>query len=367
MATPRPHHDLPPGSTKRPLSAAALLPLVLAACITIEGQSSGQMKKNLQNSFLFQSTDIFYPEGVPDDPEQLPRLEDRQTKKVNAILKRLLEGIKQLHARQHTRMAAIFERPLASEIEAALVLMNTGQPIAFIDPRGDVHLDIKVVQAFYRTALVAGLQDNSLFGPGFMAHGDPSPPRDERELIAAFLEVKERVQSTEGRTVLGDLTEAMGDDDFSGSWFTMTELAMTSTAVERHYFGPMQFLLAHEFAHGVLGHLEARRHIDDRDCKALHAMETEADFYALMLLYFHVIEQGGGAAAAFPDFFGMRASFGFDDFFTYTYDFSGFSREGDALCSHPDPEDRLARIETLYHALQEGTANAVWERLTSAP
>jgi hypothetical protein len=174
----------------------------------------------------------------------------------------------------------------------------------------------------------------------------------EADVIREFLEVKQTVESTKGRTMVGDVFDGITDDMFDSSWFTMADMAQASMSVEEHYYPPMTFLLAHEYGHGVLGHLEAMPNMDEDDCEAFHYMESEADAYAILLQMYHIRETN-------PDVFAfglwdseLENALGYNDFFKYTFDLSGFTTEGVAACSHPDPEERRKEIADFYRELR---------------
>ncbi|WP_020683953.1 ImmA/IrrE family metallo-endopeptidase [Marinobacterium rhizophilum] len=328
--------------------------LGLAACITVEGQSSGEMKKAMQDSFIFRSADMFYPDGVPDDLDALPELKRKQVKQIQEVLEIFLAGVQKANTEQHEDLSQLFQRDVKENFDAWLVLLNEGQPISQIDPSGEITIDVKIAQAFYRTALIAGLTDSSVGGGNFMSRRFAGDDTTEADIIREFLEIKETVDNTRGQTMIGDVFEGLSDDDMDGSWFTMTDMASDSTAVEEHYFPPMTFLLAHEYGHAVLGHLDAMRGMDDDDCEEFHNMESEADLYAMLVQILHIRKNNPGAFA-FPLWSAkIENSLGYQDFFKYTFNLSGFTTEGVAACSHPDPEERRQNLEDLYREIMSG-------------
>ncbi len=308
----------------------------------------------MEKSFIFTSADMFYPNGVPDDPDALPELNRRQVKQIADVLEVFLEAIKRAHSNHHEQLSHLFQRDVEESFDAKLVLLNEGAPISQIDPSGTITIDVKIAQAFYRTALITGLTDTSVGGANFMSRRFSGNDTTEADVIREFLEIKETVESTKGRTIIGDIFDEIRRDDFEGSWFTMADMAQASSAVERHYFPPMTFLLAHEYGHGVLGHLEAMPDIGEDECEVFHEMESEADAYAILVQMLHIRETNPGAFA-FPLLpSGVLDSLGFRDFFEYTFELSGFTTEGVAACSHPDPEDRRKNLEKFYAEITSG-------------
>ena len=305
------------------------------------------------NSFLFRSADIFYPDGPPADPDRLPDLKPQQVREIEAIFAATVDGLKKLHTQQKDALSGVFEYPVPDSLKTRFTLTNTGQPYARIDPKGDITIDVKVAQAIYRTALLSGLKDESVGGFRFMDWDKENLGKratTEAEHIEQFLRLKQRVVALPGRTMIGDFAGILKDDGFKGGWHEMADIGMISVTVERHYFGPIQFLLAHELGHSALGHLEKRKSIADDNCEALQDMELEADAYASFLLSSAMAKSG---LLGF-DFFGIKDSIGFEDFFKYTYELSGFEQTAGAkTCGHPPIGDRLKVVEAIYKAIQE--------------
>jgi hypothetical protein len=338
----------------------ALVALLLVGCITIQGQSSWEMKEAMLHSFLFRSADIFYPDGPPADPDRLPDMRPRQVSEIEKIFAAIMDGLRNLHGEQAEVLRGVFDRTVPTTLRTQFTLTNTGQPYARISPNGDIVVDVKVAQAIYRTALLSGLQEGGPGGARFMDWDKEhfgKRPTTEAEHIELFLKFKQQVVSLPGRDMLGDLVGSLKDDSFEGGWYKMSRLAMISSTVERHYFGPIQFLLAHELGHGALGHLEKRKSIADNDCEALQMLELEADAYAVSLLSFAAAKKGLMAFGF--DLFGIKASLGFEDFFKYTYELSGFERApGASTCGHPEVADRLKTVELLYEAARKAQSDA---------
>ena len=138
--------------------------LCLSSCITVEGQSSGEMKRQMEKSFLFRSTDMFYPDGVPDDPDALPELDKKQVKQIAEVLELFLKGVEQAHSNHHEDLSYMFQRDLKESFNANLVVVNEGAPISQVDPSGEITIDVKIAQAFYRCkkGVKIQVQDGSL-------------------------------------------------------------------------------------------------------------------------------------------------------------------------------------------------------------
>ncbi len=340
------------------LALAAGAALLASACISVEGQSSGEMKQSMVRSFLFQSADVFYPGGVLGEPGTLPTLGRAQIGEIQTSFESISQTLQAEHKTSKAALEQLFRRSLPNEIKTRVAIVNTGTPIARIGAQGNIDVDAKVAQALFRTALVAGLRKGSFMS---VTRGrSDSTPKTETESIAEFLKFKHDVESAQGKSMVGDMVSALRDDE-NGSWFKMVDLAEVSRNVELHYFGPIRFMLAHEMGHVALGHYDRLRTTADNDCAALKAMETEADAYATMLLSLQLARGGAMSFGGFGgDMFGFDALTGYEDFFKLTYEMAGFERAGVAAdCSHPPAAERLASARKIHEGVQQGVNEAM--------
>ena len=349
-----------PSSRKRTLLFALVagVSLFASACISVEGPTSGDMKKSMVRSFLFESADVFYPGGVLSEPGTLPSLGRAQVREIQTSFDSIAQQLQAEHKTSKSALEELFRRPLPNEVKTRVAILNTGTPIARIGAQGNIDVDAKVAQALFRTALVAGLNKGSLL-TGARGRGSSSP-QTEAESIAEFLQFKKDVESADGNTFVGDMFSVLRDKD-KASWFKMTELAAVSRNVELHYFGPIRFMLAHETGHVALGHYDRLRNTADNDCEALKDMETEADAYATVLLSLQLARGGAMNFGGFGgDMLGFDALTGYEDFFKLTYEMAGFEHAGVAAdCSHPPVAKRLADARELHEAVQQSVDTAV--------
>lgn len=320
------------GWTRIGIAMCALVCVLAAGCITIEGTTSGEAKKQLQRSFLFRSAKLFYPGGVTGTPEDLPALDRNAVASIERTYEGILVGMSKQHAAQHVRLGAIFERPIPQRIEARIHVDNApyaqGRPLARMEADGTLRLSTKVAQSLFRTAVLHGMQSGEPGGARFMDRDIElfgARATNEREMLDQFNRLMDMVAGMKGRGAFGDLVSAMGDDADQGDWSRMMDLVGMSSEVERPYLAPIRFLVAHEMGHLALGHFSAQREasgaVDQARC---HRMETEADLYAFALLsttpeYLAVLE--GGVAGLGDSFF----PFGYEEFFGSTYDLARFA------------------------------------------
>ncbi|MBO9408636.1 hypothetical protein J7399_14455 [Shimia sp. R9_1] len=319
--------------------------VLLVGCISVkfEGSSSGQTKRALQESFLFKSADIFYPNGVPDDPADLPLLKKAQVREIEDFLKAALNanqsvlGVigENVYNREPTRA-------LAAKIRAS----NTGFPVVSVNRNGVITVDTKIVQAAYRSALASNLREAQAFDDFF----GEIEARSDREVIAEFLRIKKIVDETRGRSLIGDLSTGLEDD----SWSVLTEAAFLTIDLEQSFFGVLSFMLAHELAHVELGHIDLLD-TEALTCKRLVEVELEADEKALETTFFSAQAQLSPAGVFFfPDMFASRL--GASDFFNLTYEYANFSGAGVRGCEYPSREARIAALEASFGRLTEKRA-----------
>lgn len=373
-------------STPYAIGNAAVLwmALVVAGCTTT-GQSSDEMKKAVSDSFLFQSAPIFYPNGVPAAAEDLPVLPSAQRAKIAQMYERTVSDVRNAHAKYATSLSTVFGRPIALAIDVHVIITNSGKPAAHIESNGDLSIDTKVAQAIYRAALLAGLDKEDTF---FHARqGKPRSPKEQLEAISQFFELKRQLETAQTHGMVGDLYEASSmafsevrgrDSDMrKASWFSVTDIAMKSQVAQNHYYGQMRFLIAHELGHSVLSHFTRIRTISPADCGSIQALEFEADLYAAILYAVSTPELAifeGGPMAGFgmdagesddPGMLGLGALSGFEDFFTYSYDFSGFMAQGGGStgCGYPDPDLRRKAVSAPYKAIRKTQSEARWNEL----
>jgi hypothetical protein len=367
--------------TRFVIALCALALTSLCGCITyeVEGESSGSMKKKVQEFFAYKNARMFYPNGVTGSPEELPELDGKAVKAIEVTYQAMLEASIVSHARQNSQLSAMFERPLPDEVKASVVVVDAplvrGQPLARMEADGTLVMSTKVAQAMFRTAILRGMQSTDLGGVRFM-DGDirrfGERADDEREMIGQFNRLIDEVSAARGRSVVGDLISEMRDDDMQGSWSRMNDFAQMSAEVENAYRAPIRFLIAHELGHLVLGHFSshpiASTVVDQDLCRR---QETEADVYAIALIstmpeYRKLLDQGG---LGLEDtlFGGSLFLYGHREFFESTYDLARFAPPAGAAaesqCRYETPQERYAFLEKVKDTIIDAGRNPTMTEL----
>lgn len=315
-----------------------------------EGQSSREIKKDLQGSYLMRGARIFYPQGVPKDPADLPELGAEQIKEIQRVFDLIVGNIEQVHASQADVLSRFFERPVPKELHVRVKVTSMRAAFAEIESQGRLSVDVQVAQAFYRTAVIAGMSD--VLAEDWSRDETSGKGKDltEVELLKEFFAVVVRMNALSERSSAGEAWDLARQKDQSTDWFEAVHVRRLAETIDKHYGGTIAFMLAHEIGHQALGHF-ARPRLRDDDCASFQALELEADAYAVVILLM-------GHEDA------QRC---FEDFFRHTYELSGFSKLKPENCSHPAPGDRRSRAEALRSSLLEAGLDFTWRQALLKP
>lgn len=328
----------------------------LAGCIPVvhvSGESSGKAKHNLEESWLFKSSDILYPAGTHGVAEY-PHLNKESLGYLETGLKGMLALVVDLHARNAVTAGKYFNADLPKSVKASVLVDNLDQPIAksFVDEQGnlEIRVDARVLQATFRGSLVAGLRASDEFNFSSKKSGGET----DDELLADFVKYKEGVSKAKAGNLFGDLAHSGGDDLDKGRWFQMMDMESKGNEIQSRYTGTLMFLMAHEVGHYVLKHHQEE--CDASKCERFAEKELEADRYGGFLLgaflapfssQFEVFGQGIGIFQGLESFFPISHLTGFEVFFDDAYERIGFVNAKASLCSCAYPEPKLRQAAAL--------------------
>lgn len=145
------------------LGLVLLIPVLFVSC-TIEGESSGKQRDKMLKSFLFKSTDMFYPNGVPEDPNEIyPILKEKQLKAMAKSMKVWLKSIQKQHTKRHAVLSDYLQTSLPKKIPSRIFITNKHNPLAHVESNGDITIDVMVIQAMFRASLLRGLREDDSF------------------------------------------------------------------------------------------------------------------------------------------------------------------------------------------------------------
>lgn len=327
---------------------SSLLILALVGCIHVSGPSSGKLKKNLVKSWLFKSTDLFYP-ADSQGASSYPTLSKQSIGSLERDINLLLKSVLELHRRNSTLAGTYFNQAVPAVVDGVAILDNQGLPIAksFMNESGklEIRIDVRVLQATFRGSLVAAIRADEFGG---------SSQQDDSDdvLLANFLDFKKDVSKAKAGNMLGDLIGAMHSDDFDNDrWFKMADFAEKGDQIQSRYVGTLMFLLAHELGHFVLNHY--REGCDLSKCDRFAERERQADKYAGILLGALLAPLGEFGEDSFFPFSNLS---GIDVFFNDAYGRIGFvdPKSSSCACPYPSPEERrLAADSGRQYAASE--------------
>jgi hypothetical protein len=310
----------------------ATIALLSTACIQIKmsGTSGRQYKKASLSSPLIELSDWFYPGGKPQTTEGIVKsLPAQQVAQIRKDLNLKLEGLRKAHAALLKYLQAEMESPMPEAMPIDLDVERAGEVTEEIRSDNTIYVDLEVLQAFFKTAVV------DLSKSPALGHRDAMAASDENKIVQNFLEFKQDLRKTKGRTIIGDV---LHDDD---DWFTLVDLSQEMARVTSRYYGVLLFTLSHEAGHYALGHLKEK--CDPNNCHRFTEMELAADRYATAMMSALVPE----LPAFFDfDFNGSRQELrGYEPFFRVGYKLAHFTGIGNCACSYPPPEERMQLAE----------------------
>lgn len=243
------------------------------------GDCTAETKAKIQNSLMFISADVFLPAGEPVNFEKLP---DKKLRSLHSRLQEILTQICERHNLRHEKISIYISLPLRQNIESRLILTNTGKPLIHVEVNGDVVLDLRVLQALYRSALITGLEGVAIDEVEVKAKEKP-----EHERIEEFVRFKNKVENTSAFPKWLDTVDFIIDALFLNSMSEWTcsqwdDFASTAAVIDERYSGTILFLFAHEIGHLSIGHLDAPP--TEEDPNWLTRIELQADRYAATIL-----------------------------------------------------------------------------------
>jgi hypothetical protein len=302
----------------------AVVALFLGGCVyaTTTGESSGTMKKRIVNSWLFRSSDLFYPSDTPR--QGFVRLSPGAVKSLEGEVQDVLESIARVSDALRPQTSEYLGRPIPAVGAARVYLSSHDEPVArsSVDAKGrlEIALDARVLQALLRATLAASFRSSGA---------------DDDARVAEFIQIRRETKNARSGTALVDL---FGGGD---RWSDMADLEQKNQAVRGDYLGTLHFLLSHEVAHRVLGHHTQRA--DPRDCEAFAVREVEADKYATFML----------ASSIGPIGSPFGRTTGVETFFRYAYERIGFRDDsaGSSTCGYPPLESRIATAKLAEEAV----------------
>lgn len=362
--------------------AVSLTVLACAACtpreIVVQGMSTVSMfgrQRKAQTSFLYSSTAIFYPDGVPQRMTELPPLGPAQLAAIRSDLERQLYLLEAELSRDAPLISAVMGRKLIKVGKLPLYLVHGNAPMAESLSDGSIVIDVRVVQAMYRGILLAAV------GHPWDEQNESTSEQQQKRALATLIAAQKRYLSESPIPAVQSIREAhrvlrehpasemsAAEDMLNQELEDYGALSMSTTASDE-YDDALAFILAHELGHIALDHFRRLKAGEPRP-----ALEEEADRFGALLvvltrnredhpdwLYpnsvpkvpYHVYRIANGGFCS-EEITYMPT--GHKVFFAYGYALAGFDTLGPAVAAAYPPLDERARAtrevtDTAYYAI----------------
>lgn len=337
-----------------------------------------------RNLYLLRSGDVFYPEGQVTNPAELPPLSDKAIALIGSIMEVELQHIRGAQTAHAAMLAREF--PGHNPLRVSLRLVPTDYGTASgtsIPTTGDVVIDVRIIQATYRAALISVFSADS----GLNSTVD-TLTYQENQAFYAFSDYRARLRNLRSFTLQDDLTGArlglsvLGNESDQQHAFTEANqlfnrlLEESSTMIEsqrleRAFMGAVRFVLAHEAAHVALNHPST-----PATCEEALINEAAADKYAVLVSALAdyaripgmVIAQGStrySMTFLTPiERLVVDPSDGSSQFFGFAYSLAGLDSRLNAAfeCSYPEPKQRLAAIRPLANVIHTVHSRATMDQ-----
>lgn len=307
-------------------TAAFIFLLMFTQAATAQFGSAGssrQMKKSMVKSFLFESSDLFYPDGLPEDTGALPVLNKKQIRKLSKNLNRLHTF---LGKKDDEIVSLLTSRFGAVDVDAGfkrIEIVRNNSAILATSSKRYLFMDLKVLQAIFAAALIESVDDSVL---------------TDRQKMERFFDFKKEVRESKSFGILGDL---FGDLD--SPWFSMVDFTDKSRGLEMRYLSTLLFAMSHELGHLSLRHFDNTNHSDTLNN---HKREFDADAFAVLMMTVIFQNQIVLDNFSFNDY-SFRTLLGDEIFFNKAFVLAEFQQN---LATHPPVEERKRRIEDLYNS-----------------
>jgi hypothetical protein len=301
--------------------------LLSTGCITVKvsGTSGRVLKKASISSPLIALSDEFYPGDKPQTSDGIVKsLPPAAVAQIQKDLNKLLEALKQTHVAVLKYLQTESGSNMPASLPISLRIEREAIAIAEIRTDNTIYIDIEVLQAFFKTAIL------DLSRGGAVGHRNAPADADEDKIVQNFLEFKRDLRKTKGHTIIGEALHG-GDD-----WFALVDMSEEMSRLTSRYYGVLLFTISHEMGHYALGHLKEK----SNDCTRAAERELEADRYGTALMSAAVPELPG--VFGLLDFNGNREQLrGYEPFFQFGYKMARFSGISMGNCPYPPPDERL--------------------------
>lgn len=369
--------------------AAVRWPRVLAACLLLcgltgcvsystTGQSTGQMKQQINDSLFYKSTKFFYPGDAPDNPRQIAQMTLADLVALESEFDARLKQVVGLHVGNREILAKVFGEAVAKKPVAKLQILNRNLAEAQTLADGEINIDVRVIHAMLQSSLLVAFEAEVSLqriktGKKIEKLTNFSPD-EEKLVVDHVLGMRKVLDQTRGQSIIGDLRRAdlaeRGKPSTELDWFGMSSLLNDFNRAAVRYDVQSFYLLAHEVGHVVLDHfgevpvvMPASEDEVMDECSLRRAKERAADYYATVLITLASAPQATADIIPFEAFGSVPVFEGFDTFFEYAYGYAGFKTNTNAsACNYPSPVERLASAQSTYKKIRDVQINTILKK-----
>lgn len=348
--------------------------------LIVKGSLEAITVANLRSSYLFQSAEIFYPEGIPSDPAELPPMSAEDLARLEKFLARSLATAE----RRYSSNVAVLSQAIGladktRKLNLSIVLADDPEPIAQTFAASEITISSRMVQALYRATLVQALQERLLSEED---RKKLSAVEAERAALHAFEEIRHAMAELnpvssvrQVQTLVTKTLQARGntlDRIVIGAFETAAEefdkliLLAASDSLKETFDDALLFVAWHEVGHVALGHfdnsqLHSTLGTNEEACEKRRKAELDSDKFAVVL---GALTTAGGHNPKFRETADdaivssdLPTNFaGHEVFFQWVYTIAGLPES--QSCQYPALPQRLAHARKLYSMSAEVLVNA---------
>ena len=239
----------------------------LSGCVTSAGLTATDMKEELQGSFLYKSATAFRSDDSRDPFDVTARIAEANKRMIRDEFDSIVRALTQRIEQHRTPLSRVFPAIRGQPRAPKVWMSDRGLDAPFINANNEIFVDIRVARLMYRDAVLSSMRSTGLGTTAFMANDrDPKCATNQPDaaLLECFLAMKLRVDRLKnqgslglGFSILGSVFSDENKFDFDNSpWFVAADLTLSSIDLQTRYYGVLLFVVAHEIAHVMLGHID---------------------------------------------------------------------------------------------------------------